>query len=232
MKFPDVGTRCKAARAARDRSNCGQGAAGQRGRNRNRFHGSGAIQCQPYPVRQSLKGARPETSAHRAGRIAKLRRTLCRSVALGAWIPVTGIAAWRSDSDVPRRYAGLSGRILRCCQGWLRAAADQHADAARSAAILPRGFERIGCDRRWRVLLAIRFDRVQRYATTNANRCKRSSEQSRCTKRRYRRAVAAKVPHRSCGGRHPSQRDGVLDVFIRLDGTAEGHRPSAARYGL
>ncbi len=34
------------------------------------------------------------------------------------------------------------------------------------------------------------------------------------------------------GGRHPSQRDGVLDVFVGLDRPAQGHRPSAARHGL
>ena len=34
------------------------------------------------------------------------------------------------------------------------------------------------------------------------------------------------------GGRHRPQRDGVLDVFVGLDRTAQGHRASAARHGL
>ena len=47
-----------------------------------------------------------------------------------------------------------------------------------------------------------------------------------------RRSVAEGLCHRACGSRHPSRRDGVLDVFVRLDRTAQGHRPSAARHGL
>ena len=37
---------------------------------------------------------------------------------------------------------------------------------------------------------------------------------------------------RSAGSRHPTRRHGVLDVFIRLDRTSQGHRASAARHGL
>ena len=37
---------------------------------------------------------------------------------------------------------------------------------------------------------------------------------------------------RSAGGRHQRERDGVLDVFVGLDRTAQGHRASAARHGL
>ena len=40
------------------------------------------------------------------------------------------------------------------------------------------------------------------------------------------------LPRRSAGGRHPPQRDGVLDVLVRLDRPAQGHRASAARHGL
>ena len=39
-------------------------------------------------------------------------------------------------------------------------------------------------------------------------------------------------PTELAGSRHPPQRHGVLDVFIRLDRTAQGHRASAARHGL
>ena len=45
-------------------------------------------------------------------------------------------------------------------------------------------------------------------------------------------AMAAGVLHRSAGSRHPARRHGVLDVFIRLDRTPQGHRASAARHGL
>ena len=37
---------------------------------------------------------------------------------------------------------------------------------------------------------------------------------------------------RSAGSRHKARRDGVLDVFVRLDRTPQGHRASAARHGL
>ncbi len=37
---------------------------------------------------------------------------------------------------------------------------------------------------------------------------------------------------RPAGSRHQTRRDGVLDVFVRLDRASEGHRASAARHGL
>ena len=46
------------------------------------------------------------------------------------------------------------------------------------------------------------------------------------------RALAAGLSRRSRGSRHRPQRDGVLDVFVGLDRTPQGHRPSAARHGL
>ena len=64
--------------------------------------------------------------------------------------------ARRSRAAVPRRHAGLSGRVLRRGARRLRAAPDQHADAAGPAAILSRRFRRDGCGRRCRVLLALR----------------------------------------------------------------------------
>ena len=45
-------------------------------------------------------------------------------------------------------------------------------------------------------------------------------------------AMAAGLLHRSAGSRHRARRHGVLDVFIRLDRTSQGHRASAARHGL
>ena len=38
--------------------------------------------------------------------------------------------------------------------------------------------------------------------------------------------------HLSAGSRHQARRHGVLDVFIRLDRTPQGHRTPAARHGL
>ena len=57
------------------------------------------------------------------------------------------------------------------------------------------------------------------------------SEHARVSSRRCR-TMAAGVRYRSRGSRYTSRRNGVLDVLIRLDRTAQGHRPSAARHGL
>ena len=51
------------------------------------------------------------------------------------------------------------------------------------------------------------------------------------------KAIAAEpwlknLRRRACGSRHPSQRDGVLDVLVGLDRPAQGHRASAARHAL
>ena len=45
-------------------------------------------------------------------------------------------------------------------------------------------------------------------------------------------AWLARFPRRACRSRHPSRRDGVLDVFVGLDRPPQGHRPSAPRHGL
>ena len=78
----------------------------------------------------------------------------------------------------------------------------------------------------------------------NAEACKDTPLQhaDRGQRRRWRsrRAETRSPPSNGCrdfptdlaGGRHRPQRDGVLDVFVRLDRTAQGHRASAARHGL
>ena len=60
----------------------------------------------------------------------------------------------------------------------------------------------------------------------------RRRRRSRRAEHDRRRAMVAGFSRRSCRSRHPSQRDGVLDVFVGLDRTPQGHRPSAARHGL
>ena len=111
-----------------------------------------ALQCEPHPVRQSGRGPRRAACADRPGRKAQLCRTLRRGLALGTRFQVARIAARRPHPDVPRRHAGLSGGVFRRGARRLRAAADQHADAARPAAILSVGFRRSRGRRRCRVL--------------------------------------------------------------------------------
>ena len=69
-------------------------------------------------------------------------------------------------------------------------------------------------------------------ALQHADRGQRRRRRSRRAEYDRRRALAAGLCRRACGGRHRSQRDGVLDVFVGLDRPAQGHRPSAARHGL
>ena len=163
---------------------------------------------------------------------AHLCRTLRRGRAMGPRLSVARPEARRPHPDVPRRYAGLSGGILRRGARGLRAAADQHADAAGSAAILSLGCRRDGRGRRCRI--CSRF---------NAEACKDTPLQTLIVvngaagehavpKTLIVRTMAARLFHRTGGSRHRPRRDGVLDVFVRLDRTAQGHRASAARHGL
>ena len=87
------------------------------------------------------QGSRRPAGADRSARHAQLHRTLCGGLALGPRLYLAWAEARRPHPDVPRRYAGLSGRILRRGPRRLRAAADQYADAAGPAAILPVGSE-------------------------------------------------------------------------------------------
>ena len=79
-----------------------------------------------------------------------------------------GPVARRPRAAVPRRYAGLSGGVLRRGARRLRAAADQHADAAGPAAVLSLGFRRGGCGCRCRILHPLR--------------CRRPARTRRCTR--------------------------------------------------
>ncbi len=58
------------------------------------------------------------------------KRAVRRGLSLGQRLRLARPAARRSHPAVPRRHAGLSGRVLRRGARRLRAAADQHADAA------------------------------------------------------------------------------------------------------
>ena len=78
---------------------------------------------------------------------------------MGTRFQVTGIAARRPHPDVPRRHAGLSGGVFRRGARRLRAAVDQHADAAPPAAILSVGF-RCNCWPSPTPSFAPRFDAV------------------------------------------------------------------------
>ena len=79
-----------------------------------------------------------------------------------------------------------------------------------------------------------RFDAVACKDTRAAHADRRQwhRRRPRRAERRSPPILAAELCHRSCRSRHPSQRDGVLDVFVRLDRPAQGHRASAARHGL
>ena len=65
-----------------------------------------------------------------------------RRRALGPRLAVARARARRPHPDVPRRYAGLSGGVLRRGPRRLRAASDQYADAAGPAAVLSCRFRR------------------------------------------------------------------------------------------
>ena len=99
-------------------------------------------------------------------------RTLCaalrRSLAMGPWLPVARLEARRPHPDVPRRHAGLSGGVLRRGAVGLRAAVDQHADAAGPAAVLSLGRRRSGSGRGGRVYLALQCGGLQGHAAANA----------------------------------------------------------------
>ena len=178
--------------------------------------------------------ARPRRTAgaDRPRRHAHLRRALRRGLAMGPWLPVAGPEARRPHPDVPRRHAGLSGGVLRRGAVGLRAAVDQHADAAGPAAVLSLGRRRGGGGRRGRVHLAVRCGGLQGHAAANADRGQWRGGRTRRAEDLRGAAMAAGILHRSAGSRHQARRHGVLDVFIRLDRTAQGHRASAARHGL
>ena len=117
------------------------------------------LQRQPRPVRQPRRAAaasalaldRPGRDAHLCASSAPKRR------AMGPRLSVARPAARRPHPAVPRRYAGLSGRLLRRGARRLRAAADQHADAAGPAAVLSVRRRCAGRGRRCRILRT-RFD--------------------------------------------------------------------------
>ena len=190
------------------------------------------LQRQPHAVRQSRQGPQRQARADRPGGTRRPMPSSAPKPAAGATAFLARAAARRPRPDVPRRHAGLSGRVLRRGARRLRAAADQHADAAGPAAILSRGFRR---DRRGggcRVLRALRCRGLQGHAAAHADRRQWRRRRSRRAEGDGRRGLAFAISGRAGGSRHASQRDGVLDVFVRLDRPAQGHRPSAARHGL
>ena len=205
---------------------------GQSGRARNRFFDSGKLQRQPHPVRQPCTGARRPAGADRPRRHAQLRAAVRRGLAMGPRLSVARPEARRPHPDVSRRYAGLSGRVLRRGARGLRAAADQHADAAGPAAVLSFGRRRGRRGRRCRIRLAVQRGGLQGHAAANPDRGQWRGRRARRAESLIARAMAAELPHRSAGSRHQPRRHGVLDVFIRLDRPPEGHRASAARHGL
>ena len=178
------GTRHERAGSGQDARDRRQGACRQPRRVGDRFFDSANLQRQPYPVRQSVQRPAATACAHRAGRNAKLRRTLRRRIAMGTRFSIARIAARRSHPDVLRRYAGLSGRVLRRGPLRLRAAADQYADAARPAAVLPVGFGRLGRGCRCGVLRAVRCRGLQGYAVAHADRRQRRCRRSRRSRMR------------------------------------------------
>ena len=218
--------------AANDDRDRRSGAPRLRRRARDRFCDPGTVQCEPNPVRQSRKREWRPAGADRSGRNAQLRRALRGSLALGQRLCLARPEARRSYPDVPRRYAGLSGGVLRRGTRRFCTLVDQHADAAGPAAILSVGFRRQRCGRRWRVLLALRQGRLRGDAVAHADRGQRRGRRTRRAGCDRSDAVAQGICDRPRRSRHPPQRDGVLDVFIRLDRPAQGHRAPAARHGL
>ena len=82
--------------------------------------------------------------------------------------------------------------------------------------------------RRCRVLLALRRRGLQGHGAAHARRGQWRHRRSRAPESDRGRAMADGFSGRARGSRHPSQRNGILDVFVGLDRTAQGHRPSAA----
>ena len=81
--------------------------------------------------------------------------------------------------------------------------------------------------------VAVQRGGLQGHAAAHPDRGQRRRGRTRRAEARIAAEhMAAGVPHRSAGSRHPPRRDGVLDVFVRLDRTPQGHRASAARHGL
>ena len=73
---------------------------------------------------------------------------------------------------------------------------------------------------------------LQGHAAAHADRDQRRRGRACGGRHVDRRTMATRLSHRACRGRYRPQRDGVLDVLVRLDRPAQGHRPSAARHGL
>ena len=143
-----------------------------------------------------------------------------------------GLQARRPHRDVPRRHGCLSGGVLRRGARRLRAAAAQYADAVGSAAVLsvatpaPRSRSSMPNSASASMRRRARTRRCSTLIVANGPRTGMPCRAHR------RRAVAASISDRARRGRHLPQRDGVLDVFVGLDRTSQGHRPSAARHGL
>ena len=147
---------------------------------------------------------------------------------------VARAAARRPRAAVPRRHAGLSGGAVRRDPRGARAAADQHADAAGSAAVLSRRF------RRRRLPSAMPPSPTGSMPTA----CDGTQLEHAGGRQRRRRgarpggdAAAARMARRgrragARARRHAPRRHGVLDVLLGLDGPAQGHRAPAARHGL
>ncbi len=142
-------------------------------RPRDRLCDPPAVQREPHPVRQSRARQRRTARADRPRGNANLCRAVRGGRAMGQRVCLARPQARRPHPAVPRRHAGLSGSVFRRGPRRLRAAADQHADAAGSAAVLSRRFRRSGRGGRCRVRLALRRASLQGHAAHHADRGQR-----------------------------------------------------------
>ena len=127
-------------------------------------------------------------------------RALRGGLALGPRSYRAGAEARRSHPDVSRRHSGLSGGVLWRGPRRFCAAVDQYADAARSAAILPVGFECFRCRQRCRILHALQCRGLRGYGAADAGRGQRRGRRSRGAACDRRRTMAAGISRRAGGG--------------------------------
>ena len=209
------------------------GAARQPRRARDRLCDPATLQRQPHPVRQS--GERPRRPA-RADRPAGTRSYAELCAEASRWgHGFVSLGLKRGDrilmflDDTPAYPAAFFGAVRA---GFVPLLINTLTPPDLLQFYLV-GFRRRGCRRRRRVLRALRCRRPARIrALRTLIVGQRRGRRSRRAERHRRRALAAGVSRRARGSRHRPQRDGVLDVFVGLDRTAQGHRPSAARHGL
>ena len=198
---------------------------------RDRLCDSADLQRQPYPVRQSRQGRGERPALIGPGGTRSYAELCAEASRWGHGFVALGLK--RGDrilmflDDTPAYPAAFFGAVRAgfvpllintltppdLLQFYL---SDFDASIAVADAEFCARFDAVAC----------RIRRLRTLIVVNGAAGEHAGRHHHC------RRLAAGISGRSRRGRHPSQRDGVLDVFVGLDRTPQGHRPSAARYGL